>query len=136
MTYPDPDPRVAHPIEVEVKNWPNNEVVKPPFVKRSTIKTYILDPANVNARNYQITDFEPNRIRMALWVVDFGISVSTSVPTVSPDASTSSAAPQSGGGYLPPNANGVPYEFFGPDAWWLNALGTVTRVTVLKEYTN
>jgi hypothetical protein len=129
-----PDERIANPVPVEIKNWA--EPAKPPFVKHTTVKTYILDPANVNAKNFQICDYEPRRLRMAIQVIDAAIAVTMEQPTISPDASTASAAPQ--GMYLPPNATftyaSPPYEFFGPDAMWINSLGTITRVSVLKEY--
>lgn len=135
MTYPDPDPRLAQPIQVEVKNWPDNGVAKPPFVRRTTVKTHIVDPAGSGSgRNVQISDYEPNRLRMAILVIDAAVALTMEQPTTSPDTSTSAVAPT--GAYLPPNANAPMYEFFGPDAFWLNSLGTITRVTVVKEYGN
>ena len=126
-----PTDRVATPVEVNVKNWPDPPA-KPPVVKNTSVKTYIIDPANasVSDRRPQIADFEPKRLRMAIFVVDAAVAITNEQPSTSPDASTASSAPQ--GGYLPVST--VAYEFFGPDAWWLNALSTVTRVTVVKEY--
>ena len=132
MTYPDPDPRTPSPVAVTVTNWA--PPVKPPFVKNTTLRTYIIDPANanVNDRRVQISDFEPGRLRVAIIVVDAGVALLTDVPVTTPDTSSATVANQ--GAYLPVNVNGVPYEFFGPDSLWLNALATVTRVTVIKEY--
>ena len=127
-----PDERIATPVPVEIKNWA--EPIKPPYVKLTTVKTYIIDPANpnVNDRRIQITDFEPKRLRMAIQVIDAAVSLTTEVPNTTPDTSSASVAPQ--GRYLPPNVAGPDYEFFGPDAFWINALSAITRVTVTKEY--
>lgn len=131
MTYPDPDPRYAQPIPVNIQNWA--PPVKPPFVKNSTVKTYIIDPAGTGAgKNVQISDYEPNRLRMLILPIDFAVALVDAQPTTSPDASTSAAA--NVGAYLPVST--VPVELCGPDAWWLNSLGTITRVTVIKEYGN
>ena len=128
MTTPD---RVSTPIEVNIKNWPDPPA-KPPVIKNTSVKTYIIDPANASLqdRRPQIADYEPKRVRMAVLVVDAAVAITNEQPTTSPDTSTATSAPQ--GGYLPIST--VPYEFFGPDQWWLNALTTVTRVTVIKEY--
>jgi hypothetical protein len=123
--------RIANPVPVEIKNW--TEPVKPPYVKNTTIRTYIIDPAGaVNQRSVQITDFEPRRLRMAIQVIDAAVALCMEQPTTSPDVSTATQAPQ--GQYLAPNPGNQPYEYFGPDAFWLNPLATVTRVTVVKEY--
>lgn len=126
-----PTDRIATPIEVNIKNWPDPPA-KAPVVKNTTVKTYIIDPANasVNDRRPQIADFEPKRLRMAIYVVDSAVALTNEQPTTSPDASTATSAPQ--GGYLPVST--VAYELFGPDAWWLNAISGATRVTVIKEY--
>lgn len=132
MTSPMDADRIAAPVPVEIKNWA--PPVKPPVVKNTTLRTYIIDPANpdLNSRSVQITDFEPNRLRMAIQVIDASVTLLTEPPRTSPDTTTSSLAPL--GLYLPPNVAAQPYEFFGPDAFWLNSLTTVTRVTVVKEY--
>ena len=123
--------RITHPVPVEIKNWA--EPIKPPAVKNTTVKTYIIDPASPTGfQNVQITDFEPRRLRMTIMVIDSAVALLTQPPVNSPD--TSSASLANDGGYLPPNINGVPYVYYGPDAFWLNALTTVTRVTVVKEY--
>ena len=128
-----PDDRITNPVPVEITNWATP--VKPPTVKNTTVRTYIIDPANanVNDRKVQITDYEPNRLRVAIQVIDAAVALLTEVPNTTPDTSSATVAPQ--GLYLPPNVGGGPiYEFFGPDAFWINALTTVTRVTVTKEY--
>lgn len=124
-----PDDRVANPVPVEIKNWA--PPVKPPYVKNTTMKTYALDPASsINLRQVQIADYEPNRLRVAILVVDAAITLNTDPPSQSPD--TSSATVANTGAYLPPNV--FMYEFFGPDAMWINTLAAVTRVVVVKEY--
>jgi hypothetical protein len=127
------DGRIPNPVPVEIRNWPDPAPAKPPLVRNTTLKTYIIDPAgSAGEKRVQITDFEPNRLRMAIQVIDAAVALTNEVPTNSPDVSTSSTAPQ--GRYLPPNVAAPDYEFFGPDALWLNSLGTITRVTVTKEY--
>jgi hypothetical protein len=133
VRYPDH----AVPIPVQVVGL--DQVIantapaaKNPFVKNTSLKTYVLDPAGlVGAGKYaQISDFEPRRIRMAIYVVDVAVALTMEQPVTSPDTTSASAAPQ--GLYMPPRDN--PYEFFGPDAFWLNSLTAVTRVSVVKEY--
>jgi hypothetical protein len=126
MSQPD---RIAMPVEVTVKNWPDPPA-KLPMVKNSTMRTYLLAPG-ADGTAVQISDYEPKRVRMVLIVLDAPIAMTDSVPSLTPDVSTATAKPNSGG-VLP---NGIqPFEFFGPDAWWINQLGTVTRVTVIKEF--
>jgi|SRR5882762_6569693 len=128
---------VIEPIAVrvvdfdQIKNWATP--IKPPYVKRTTFKTYILDPTAANgAKNVQICDYEPTRMRLAIQVIDVAVTLTLEPPNTSPDTSTATLAPQ--GLYLPPNVASRQYEFFGPDAMWLNSLTAVTRVTVVKEY--
>lgn len=117
-------------VPVEIKNWPDPPA-KDPLIKSTSIKTYTIDPASTTGfRSAQITDFEPRRMRIALYVIDGAIAITTEQPITSPDVSTATAAPQ--GGYFPPATDA--YEFFGPDALWINALSAATRVTVVKEY--
>lgn len=124
-----PDERIANPVPVEIKNWA--EPAKPPYVKNTTLKTYILDPLGAaGPKSVQITDYEPRRMRLVVIVVDAAIAILTDPPIAVPDTSTASLAPQ--GLHLPIST--IPVEFFGPDAMWLNNLGTVTRVSVIKEY--
>jgi len=126
--------RIAAPVAVEIKNWPDPSA-KLPFVKNSTFKTYIVDPAGVpSARNVQICTYEPRRVRMTVDVIDVAVTLTQDIPTISPDASTASAAPASGGLYLPPTTTKAPYEFRGPEAMWVNSTTAVTRVCVVKEY--
>jgi hypothetical protein len=130
-----PDPYVMTPVEVVVKNWTDNPA-KTELVKRTTVHTYVLDPANVNVpdRYLSICGYEPNRVRMVVDVIDAAIALTTEVPKVSPDTSAAGVAPQQGR-YLPTSAGFDGYTFFGPDAMWINSLAAVTRVTVTKEYT-
>lgn len=126
------DYRGTSPIPVEIKNWA--DPIKPPFVKKTTVKTYVLDVTGAaGPKNAQIADYEPRRFRMAIQVVDTAVALTMEAPTTSPDTSAAGVAPQ--GLYLPPNTN-RPYEFNGPDAFFLNSLvgSAVTRVTVIKEY--
>jgi hypothetical protein len=115
----------------QIKNWATP--IKPPYVKKTTLKTYILDPTAANGpKNVQICDYEPTRMRIAIQVIDVAVTLTNEPPTSSPDTTTASTAPQ--GRYLPPNVASKEYELFGPDAFWLNSLTAVTRVTVTKEY--
>lgn len=127
MSQPD---RIAQPVEVTVKNWPDPPA-KLPEVRNSTIRTYLLALTG-DGTTVQICDYEPKRIRMVIIPLDSAIAVTDSVPTTSPDTSTATSKPASGGGVLP--AGIQPYEFYGPDAWWITQLGTITRVTVIKEF--
>lgn len=126
LTYP------GTPIPVEIKNWA--EPIKPPFVKKTTVKTYIIDGSGaVGQKVAQISDYEPKRYRMVISVVDTAVALTLEAPTASPDpGNTASAAPQ--GLYLSPST--TPYTFNGPDAMWLNSIqgAAVTRITVTKEY--
>jgi hypothetical protein len=118
-------------LSMEIKNWP--DPIKPPYVKKTTVKTYVVDPAGTaGPKNVQICDYEPRRYRMSIQVVDVSVTLTMESPVASPDVSTASAAPQ--GLYLPPNITSDNYEFNGPDAFWINSLTAVTRVTVVKEY--
>ena len=119
----------------DIKNFADPPA-RPPYVKKTTVKTYILDPAGAATGNgptqVQICDYEPKRLRLTIQPIDVAVTVTLDAPTKSPDTTSASVAPQ--GAYLPPIPAGRPYEFFGPDAMWLNSLTAVTRVTVVKEY--
>lgn len=119
-------------IKVTIKNWA--DAAKPPRVANTTVKTYTIDPAGVaadnSARRIQIADYEPNRLRMVIQVIDAAVLLCKEPPTQSPEVSTV-AAPGTGR-YLP---NGlIEYCFYGPDAWFINSVAAATRVTVTKEY--
>jgi hypothetical protein len=129
MSDVHPD-RIASPVIVEVKNWPDPPA-KLPYIKNSTFKTHVVDPANVNAKYVQICNYEPRRVRLAILVIDVAVVLTQDVPTISPDTTSATAAPASG---IPLAPSTQMYEFFGPEAMWLNALTAVTRVAVVKEY--
>jgi hypothetical protein len=119
------------PIPVRVQNWPD--------VKRyssTTVRTYVVDPtgATGDGKGVQIATYEPTRVRMTVRPLDSAVVLLTEPPRVSPDASIAGVAPTQQGAVLPANANSHSEAFFGPDAWWINSLATVTRVTVVKEY--
>jgi hypothetical protein len=118
-----------HPVPVEIKNWA--DPIKPPYVKRTTIRTYIIDPAATDSW-VQISDYEPKRLRMVINVIDAAVTLTMESPVNSPDTSTASVAPQ--GRHLSISGGSPGYDFFGPDAFFLNALAAVTRVCVTKEY--
>lgn len=122
--------RIAHPVEVAIKNW--GDAVKPPIVKKTVVKTYILDPTGVNGESkYQIAAYEPNRLRMVVQTIDGACAILTEKPINSPDSNSPTVAVQ--GRYLPAStANDR--EFLGPEVFWINALSASTRVTVTKEY--
>jgi len=122
------------PVQVEVKNWP-----KPPeplLIKKTSVKTYVVDPAATNvgtSRWVQICDYEPSRVQMRIQVFDFAVALCTEVPVTSPDPNTAAgSAPQ--GRYLPASLN-VEYPLYGPDAFYINPItGGAARVTVTREY--
>lgn len=124
------DDRIATPVPVSVTNWA--PPAKLPCIKNTTIKTYILDSTKATGPSFvQISDYEPARCRLAIWVLDQNITILTDPPTETPNISAGlTVAPQ--GGLLP--ISSVPYEFFGPDAFWLNSLNATARVVVVKEY--
>lgn len=122
--------RIPNPVPVTVTNWA--PPVKPPYCRNTTFKTYVIDPAGSGAgKNVQICDYEPNRLRLVIIPIDAGVAILSDPPTTSPDVS--STTQPNVGAYLP-SIGGEPYEFFGPDPFWLNALTTITRVTVIREY--
>lgn len=129
MTQPDAIPDIG----VTIKNWA--DAAKPPRIANTTVKTYSIDPAgpagNNDARRTQIAEYEPNRLRMVIQVIDAPVMLCKEPPPISPDASTI-AAPGTGR-YLP-NSLDNEVVLYGPDAWWVNSVAAATRVTVTKEY--
>ena len=123
----DPDYKNG-PISVEITNWA--DPVKPPYVKRTTLRTYIM---GVDGDPVQICDYEPKRFRMTIDPIDSDVILTLNTPVASPDVSTAAIAPE--GAHLLAS-NSMPYEFNGPDAFWLNSVsaGATTRVVVVKEY--
>lgn len=124
------------PVVVIGAKWP--EPVKERYVKRTTFKTYVLDAAGIDgADNVQICDYEPNRCRMVVHVIDTTVALTLESPVNSPDSADAVTNAQQGR-LLPPasGSHNGEYAFFGPDAMWLNTLTgeTTTRVTVTKEY--
>lgn len=124
-----PSDRISSPVPVEIQNWPNPPA-KEPAIKNSILQNVIL-AAGFDGLVYQVSDYEPKRVRLVLIPLDAAIAVSDSRP-VANGTSTSDITHKPEGGVLP---NGIqPYEFFGPDALWISQLGTVTRVTIIKEF--
>lgn len=126
---------MSNAVDVYVKNF--GDAPKPPLanpVTKTTITTYILDPTGATGpTNVPISDYEPKRYRLAILVIDAACVLTMDSPNM-PDAGSTISLRPSQGCYLPANTN-RPYEFFGPDAFWLKALtGNPTRVTVIKEY--
>ncbi len=120
-----------YPVQVEIKNWAD-AWANPRVVMKTTVQTYILDPASTNNRNIQIAAYEPKRMRTVIQVIDAAVTLCLEVPRTSPDVSVAiGPAPQ--GRYLPPSLD-HDYELYGPDEMWVNSLAAVTRVTVTKEY--
>jgi hypothetical protein len=131
MTTPESTPDIPT-FDVSIKNWA--EAAKPPRVTNTTVKTYVVDPAGVvtdpNTRRVQIAEYEPNRLRMVIQVIDAAVVLMKDVPTTSPNPSTTA---NPGPGRLLPNG-AIEYIFYGPDAWWINSEAFISRVTVTKEY--
>ena len=132
MTLPQSTADVIPDLNVTVKNWA--DAAKPPRIANTTVRTYIVDPAglpgNNDARRTQIAEYEPNRLRMVIQVIDASVMLCKETPPTSPDVSSVTVAGT--GRYLPNSTQ--EYVLFGPDAWWINSLAAVTRVTVTKEY--
>lgn len=132
MTMPESTPDILA-FEVSIKNWA--EAAKPPRIANTTVKTYTIDPAgaagNDDVRRTQISDFEPNRLRMVIQVIDSPVMLCKEKPTQSPDTSTATSG---GTGRYLPNSLNVEYVLYGPDAWFINSTAAATRVTVMKEY--
>ena len=131
------DYQLPGPVEVSIKNW--SDAPKPKtHVKKTTVKTWILDPTGAaGPKNAQICEYEPNRVRLAIRVIDQDVALLLEPPSAISDTSANNKAPQ--GLYLPAafdaaRASFVVIEFFGPDAMWINPLAGTTRVTVIKEY--
>lgn len=125
-------PTESHPVPVEIKNW-SDGTAKPRLVKKTTLKTYVLDPAGVaGPKNVQISEYEPKRVRMVVTVIDDHVALLLEPPIISPDVDNPQLAPQ--GLFIRGAGTNLPYPFYGPDAMWLNSLAVATRVTVVKEY--
>lgn len=133
MTMPASTPDQIPDVAVTIKNWA--DAAKPPRIANTTVKTYVVDPAGVvlsnnDIRRVQIADYEPNRVRMVIQVIDAAVMLCKETPTLSPDVS--SVTVPGTGRFLP---NGlIEYPLYGPDAWWINSVTAATRVTVTKEY--
>ena len=124
----------AHPVEVTVRNWPEAPWAKPRVIARTTFKTYVLDPAGTfGDKSIQICEYEPARARLVVQVIEAPIGIYTTKPNTTPDANAVAGQLSDVGRYLP-NTLAYSYEFFGCDPMWINSFGTLTRVTVTKEY--
>lgn len=122
--------RVANPVPVTVMNWA--PPADPPCLKNTSLKTYVIDSAGAAGPTYvQISDYEPRRVRVAIWVLDQNITLLTSVPNAQSNLGVSATIAAEGA--LLPVSN-IPYEFYGPDAFWINSLNSTARVVVVKEY--
>lgn len=116
-------------LDVRVTNWPKEKNDYANGIARTTIHTYIIDPA---VGWTQISDMEPGRKRLVVYNTECDIQMTLETPTSVSDATTSTLAGQ--GGYIPKSTTAR--EFFGPDAWWIKPITgqTAGRVTVVKEY--
>lgn len=130
----DVDPRVQIPVPVDIRNWADSPA-KAPVIKKTTLRTYILDPANVNTadRVISICNYEPKRTRLVIDVIDAQIGITTESVVTSPGVSVA-AGPAPQGRVLPTSGAFEGYNFYGPDAFWIYPLGAVTRVTVTSEF--
>lgn len=128
MTAPDTN-RINDPVPVEIQNWPNPPA-KDPEIKNSVVRSFLLSSNGFDGLVAPIGDYEPKRVRLAVYVLDAPISIQDSNPSNS--GQTSDVTHKADGGIF---VNGVqPYEFFGPDAFWIVRLTADTRVTIIKEY--
>lgn len=84
------DRTLAYPevIGVTVQNWPDSWA-KPPAIRKTILKTWIIDPAGLNGvTNQQICEYEPKRTRMVIQVPDQSVALTTDPPVSSPDKAT------------------------------------------------
>lgn len=124
---------VEYPVEVkgkvEVTNFPKGR-----YAGRTTLKTYILDPAGANpgVKNQQICGFNAARTRLVIQVIEQPVILCKETPSVSPDTSSVALIPT--GRHLPVSAQ--EYVLYGPDEFWLNSIvgATPGRVTVTEEF--
>jgi hypothetical protein len=133
MSYPSDDfPSALPPVlTVKVNNWPDNE--KTGKVRKTSVKTWVVDPASADWWMVQISEYEPTRLRMVVQVLDAPVSlVVGETPKSKTDTTTASLAP--GQGRVLVNNTAVEYVFYGPDDMYVYTLGTIGRVTVTKEY--
>lgn len=134
MSYPDDDypPKAmrAEPLPVKLTGFDGLYVKRP---RVTTVMTYVLDPADINGRTfYQICAEEPTRYRLLIQNWTASIAVLGQKPRVSPDTASATVAPE--GAFMTASDGRKPWEFYGTDALWINSLGTITLVTVVKEY--
>lgn len=108
---------------------------KPVYADKTTLKTYVISGAAPPAGNnawIQITDYEPNRVRMVIQVYDSDVAILTQPPRTSPDTDVAGTAPE--GRLLQANA-AIEYIFYGKDAFFINpVVAGNARVTVMREY--
>lgn len=134
MTQPMDDvyQNTRHAVPVKVENWQPTIEYR---ARKTTIQTFILDPAGGTKSSYQIASYEPARVRLVIVNADAAITVQVeSAPRTSPEPNTMSTDNPPEGGYLPQVVNGPGWEFYGDNPMWMNAVTTRTRVTVIKEY--
>lgn len=119
-------------VKVHVENWQKPVEY---CVQNTTLKTYVLDPAatNVPDRWKQICEYEPERVRLVIQVLDSPIVLTKEAPNNAPETTAAATAPGQNGRVLS-NNTGVEYCFYGPDAFFVIPTAAVTRVTVTKEY--
>jgi hypothetical protein len=127
------------PVDIdwsEVKNWAE-KFAQPRLVKTTSMKTHVVDATGATGagKAVQIAAYEPARVRTLIQALDADVVLLTQNPSVVPDA-TVAAGIAPADGMVIPKANTVPTEFYGPDALWINSITGVTRVNVVKEYTN
>ena len=134
MSYPDDNipakAYTAQPIPVKVEGFDKLYVKRP---RNTVAQTYVLDPAGINGpTKIQLCAEEPTRYRLTVKPWTAAITVLGQPPRNSPDTASPTVAPE--GGYITANDGANPWEFFGTDPLWINSLGTITLVTVVKEY--
>lgn len=125
---------VPMPISVKVNNFPESA-----RVRKTTLNTYVLDPAatDVSQRSAQIGEYEPTRVRTVIQVLDQPCTLIVGeTPRASPDTAVSGVGVKPNQGRLLPASTSFEYVLQGPDIFWLNTVtgATVGRVTVTKEY--
>lgn len=125
------------PLPVVIKNFADLDA-KPRFVRRTTLKTYIIDPtaATIAVNGMAcVGAYEPNRLRTVIQVIDAPVVLTIDPPTTTPELASVAAGPPPNGRYLPQSL-AFEYVFYGPDEMYINSItgSAVSRVTVTKEY--
>ena len=122
--------QTPHPVEVSIKNWAD-ATPKPALIRNTNVRNVVLTTDNsLDGTSFNISTYEPSRARILIIPIDSAIALLDHPPNNPTGQSSVTAKPE--GAVLPVTTVG--FELFGPDAFWIQNLGTNTRVTIIKEY--